>query len=114
VLKSEIPANANFLQGRFVQTVKYLRTNEEVFKARYVARGFNDIGKSHLMHDSPVSKAEKTRMILSLVAIFGSLISSSDVTQAYIQSTYNLTRNVFINPKEVIELPADHVLKLLK
>jgi hypothetical protein len=72
--------------------------DEEVFKARYFACGFNDIGKYHLIHDSPVSTAENTRMILSLAAIFGFRISSSDVTQAYIQSTHNLTRNVFINP----------------
>jgi hypothetical protein len=30
------------------------------------------------------------------------------------QSTHNLTRDVFINPEGAIELPADHVLKLLK
>jgi Reverse transcriptase (RNA-dependent DNA polymerase) len=114
VLKPEIPANANVFRGRFVLTIKDSGTDNEIFKARYVARGFNDIGKAHLIHDSPISKAESTRMIVSLAAIFGFRISSSDVTQAYIQSTHNLTRDIFINPEGAIELPADHVMKLLK
>jgi hypothetical protein len=86
VLKSEIPANANVLRGRFVLTIKDSGTDNELFKARYVARVFNDIGKAHLIQNSPVSKAESTRMILSLAAIFGFRISSSDMTQVYIQS----------------------------
>jgi hypothetical protein len=113
-LKSEIPANANILRGRFVLAVKDSGTDNEIFKARYVDREFNDIGKAHLIHDSSVSKAECTRMILSLAAIFGFRISSSDVTQAYVQSTHNLTRDLIINPEGAIELPADHVLKLFK
>jgi Reverse transcriptase (RNA-dependent DNA polymerase) len=114
VLKSEIPPDANILRGRFVLTIKVAGTDKELFKARYVARGFNDIGKARPIHDSPVSKAESTRMILSLAAIFGFRVSSADVTQAYIQSAHNLTRDVFLDPEGVIELPADHVLKLLK
>jgi Reverse transcriptase (RNA-dependent DNA polymerase) len=114
LLKSEIPANANVLRGRFVLIIKDSGTDNEIFKAIYVARGFSDIGKAHLIHDSPVSKAESTRMILSLAEIFGFRISSSDVTQAYMQSTHNLTRDVFINPEGAIELPAIYVLKLLK
>jgi Reverse transcriptase (RNA-dependent DNA polymerase) len=103
-----------FLRGRFVLTIKDSGTVNDIFKTRYVAHGFNDIAKAHLIYDSPVSKPESTRIILSLAAILGFRITSSDVTQAYIQSTHNLTRDVFINPEGAIELPADHVLKLLK
>jgi hypothetical protein len=68
VLKSKIPKNANVLRRRFIVTIEDSGTDREVFKARNVARGFNDIGKAHFKYDSPVSKPESTSIILSLAA----------------------------------------------
>jgi hypothetical protein len=41
--------------ARFVLTIKDSGTDNEIFKERYVVRGFNDIRKAHLIHYNPVS-----------------------------------------------------------
>lgn len=53
-------------------------------------------------------------LILSIAAIFGLNIYSDDVQQAYLQSTEQFVRHVYLKPNASVRMPAGTVLKLLK
>lgn len=88
------------LGGRFVLTLKNVGTPEEKAKARYIAQGYCDGDKSYVVHDISTIRASSIRLILSVSAVMGFRLFSHDVTQAYLQSKYELTRKIYVQPKE--------------
>jgi Reverse transcriptase (RNA-dependent DNA polymerase) len=109
-----MPENPNIMGGRFVLTMKDSGTSKEIYKARYVFQGFRDKKKTSLVHDASTSKQQSTKLLIGLAAIFGYMIFSTDVTQAYLQSAEPLLRDVYIKPSDEFELNANQVLKLLR
>jgi hypothetical protein len=114
VKKQDIPKDANNLHGRFVLTIKNIGTESETYKARYVVQGHRDKEKGYLVHNSTTVRQNSVRLILSTAATFGFCIWSQDVRQAYLQSSENLKRKVYLKPSKEFELPSDHFLELLK
>ena len=114
VCKSEAPKNANILGGRFFLAIKDEGTNEEVWKAQFVVQGYRDKLKTSLVHDTATPRQHSTRVLIGLAAICGFRLFSTDVTQAYLQSTENLMREVYIKPTGEFELNQDKLLKLIK
>jgi hypothetical protein len=82
VPRSELPETANIMNGRFVLSIKNAGTEEEVFKARYLIRGYRDKMKTSLVHNSPTSRKASTKLLVGLAAFFGFQLFSTDVTQA--------------------------------
>jgi hypothetical protein len=114
VLRTELPEKPNVMSTRFVLSIKHDVTGEELYKARLVVRGFQDRFKRYLVHEPNVVYSTSVRMLVALAAIMGFTIWSEDVTQAFVQSSGNLLREVFVEPPKELELDSDLVLKLLK
>ena len=114
VAKEEVPRNANILGGRFVLTIKDSGTSKETYKARYVVQGYADKLKSSLVHDNPTARQFSVKILVGLAAVYGFRLFSTDVTQAYLQSTEKLMRDVYIKPSPEFKLSPNQLLKLLK
>ena len=110
----DLPQDANIMGGRFVLAIKNEGTKDEVYKARYVVQGYRDKMKTSLVHDSATSRQISTRILVGLAAIFGFRLFSTDVTQAYLQSSSDLMREVYIKPGKEFNLRPNEILKLLR
>jgi hypothetical protein len=114
VEKGMIPDGANILGGRFVLALKDEGTEQEIWKARFVVQGYRDKMKTSLVHDAATSKQYSSRILVGLAAIFGFRLFSTDVTQAYLQSSEPLRRDVFIKPASDFGLEENKMLKLIR
>ena len=93
VCKSEVPRNTNILGGRFVLAIKDEGTKDEVWKALFVVQRYRDKLKTSLVQDTATPRQHSTRILIGLAAICGFRLFSTDVTQAYLQSTENPMRD---------------------
>lgn len=115
VLKEEVPDDANILPGRFVMTIKSTVDGSIKHKARFVVGGHRDKLKQFMVHSSQTLQPQSIRLLLALATAFGFDIWTSDVTQAYLQSSLPLARDLFLNSNAPeLQLTADQCLKLLK
>lgn len=112
----DLEDDANVLGGRFVYTLKNYGAPNETSKARYVAEGFSDEDKPHIVHDTATLRASSVIVVLSTAATHGFKIFSHDVNQPYLQSKYKLTSDVYIKPKKedlaLFDLTYGKLLKL--
>jgi Reverse transcriptase (RNA-dependent DNA polymerase) len=113
-VRSEMPANANLLGGRFVITIKDIGTERKLYKARDVVQGHRDKEKTSMVHHNTTAKQQSTRLLTGLAAIFGFRVCTHDVQQAYLQSAESLLRDVYLKPPAVLNLRSDQVLKHLR
>lgn len=95
-------------------TIKDGGTNRKVWKARFVVQGHRDKMKNSLVHDILVSRQYSVKILVELASSLGFQIFSTDVTQAYLQSSESLQRDIYIRPPPELSLKPDKVLKLLK
>eukprot|EP00171_Calliarthron_tuberculosum_P022290 IDg22290t1 len=115
ILREEVPPNANILPGRFVLAIKSTEDGKIKYKSRYVIGGHRDRMKAMMVHDAATLQLLSIRLILTLSAIEGFDIWTSDVRHAYLQSEEPLSRDLFlVNPAPEFEIPADKCLQLLK
>ena len=114
VCQSEVPDDANIRGGRFVLAIKNPDTDEEIYKARFVVQGHKDKEKDFLIHDSPTISTAYIRILIAIAGIFGFRIWSTDIIQAYLQSSAPLMRDIFIKAGKELCLDKDKLLKLLR
>ena len=115
ILTEDVPQDGNVLPGRFVLAIKSTDDGKTKYKARYVIGGHWDRLKHMMAHTTSTLQPQSIRLLLALAAIHGFDIWTSDVRQAYLQSTEPLTRNIFIKrPVPEFELDPSQCLKLLK
>ena len=115
VLREDIPTDANLLPGRFVLSIKSTFDGQTKFKARYVIGGHRDKLKHFMVHSSQTLQPSSVRFLLSLDSLYGFDFWTSDVLQAYLQSSESLMRDVFIkDPVPAFELDPSQCLKLLR
>ena len=112
--RNEIPDNANVLNGRFVLTIKDSGTKSEVWKARYVVQGHKDKMKRSFVHDTSNARQFSIKLLVGIAALFGFRLFSTDVTQAYLQSSEELSRDVYVKPSPEFNLDSNQLLKLLQ
>jgi Reverse transcriptase (RNA-dependent DNA polymerase) len=103
----------NILPSRFVLAIKTSETGDEIYKARLVVGGHRDRLKPKLVHNSTTVSQTSVRMTMTVAALFGFTLWSSDVRQAYLQSAVPLMRDVFLKP-DCLELNQDELVKILK
>jgi len=114
VLEEEVPADGNIISGSFVITIKDVETDNPRFKARFVAHGNKDSEKHQLVHSTTTVRPSSVRLLIALAAILGFDIWSEDISQAYLQSASELLRDVYMKPNRQLDIPAGHILKLLR
>ena len=115
VIKKDVPPNANVLPGRFVLAIKSTEDNAVKFKARYVIGGHRDRYKNMMVHSATTLQAQSVRLLLAIAAMFDFDVRTSDVRQAYLQSSEPLSREIFIKtPVNEFEPDPSECLQLLK
>ena len=115
ILKQDIPSDAQILPGRFVLATKCTEDGEVKFKARYVIGGHRDKGKNLMVHTATTLQPQSIRLLLALYNMHDCGIWTSDVRQAYLQSSEPLQREIFIGMNRAgFELEPHECLQLLK
>lgn len=99
VQEQDVPAGSNVLEGRFLLTLKNQKTPEEESKVGYVSQWFKDRYKPHMIHDVSTIRISSIRTILTIASLLKFILFSHYVTQVYLQSKKNLSREVYIQPK---------------
>ena len=74
------------------------KIKENIYKARLIARGFEEIEKDNIRKDSPTRYKE----ILSIIVSFEWKIYSLDIKSAFLQGQ-PISRNVFFNPQHEVD-----------
>lgn len=114
VLQSEAPEHADILKGKFVSAIEDEGTDNEMWKYRFVPQGHCDAMKKSLVPDMSVAKQHTTKMLPGLEDAFDFRNCSSDVTQAYVQSSEELQKDIFIDSPKELNLGPGQLVKLLK
>ncbi len=73
--------------------------------------------KPFIVHNTPALRQTSNKVIISCACLLGFRLCLLDITQAYLQSKDNLTRAVFIKPKQdrpYLKVRPDEVLQLIK
>lgn len=110
VLKEDIPKDANVLNGSFVLTIKNVNKNEEIFKARYVVQGHKDNWKNFLTHNSTNMRQSSSQLMMVIASTFDFRVWSHDRKQAYLQSSEQILRKVYLKPSKYFELAPNQLL----
>lgn len=113
-LKKYIPKDANIFRSRFVLAIEYIDTDNPVLKARLIAQEHRNKHKNVLLPNSPTVLQSSIKMITSTTAPKKFKIWINDVTQAYLQSTENLLRNIYLHPIPDLTISSDELLLLLR
>ena len=101
----ELPAHKKSLGGRWIFALKKDENGEIVkYKARYVAKGFNQIfGSDYLETFTPTVKLSSIRMLLALGTLFHCEVFQFDVSSAYLNS--DLQEDVYVEQPPGFEIP---------
>ncbi|KAA8493483.1 Transposon Ty1-BL Gag-Pol polyprotein [Porphyridium purpureum] len=92
---AKVPAGATILGSRMVNTVK---ANGE-HKSRFIAQGFRDPEAQDTTVNAPTLSRYMLRVIVSVVTVKGFPLKYRDYSQAYLQSTWDLSRDVYLRLK---------------
>lgn len=118
IKRTETDKDGIIVGGRLILTLKNYGTPGEMAKVRYVAQGYNFKEKSYNVHDMATLRAASIRLILSTSAYHRFRLFSHDFTQTYLQSKYELSRNIYIQSKEedlqLFNVQKEELLQLTK
>ena len=97
--------------GRFHDEIKNAGTAEAFEKSRFVVQGFHDRDHGLLTHVPTVHRAS-IRLLLAVAAQNGAsyTVFGRDVSQAYLQSTTQIIRKIFVRPPPELGLPPGCIL----
>ncbi|KHJ30532.1 hypothetical protein EV44_g3546 [Erysiphe necator] len=103
-------------KSRFVDEIKGKASNTPFEKSRLVIQAYNDEGKINILTQSPTIQRASQRIIVCIAASTDLSLHLRDVSQAYVQSTTKLSREIFAKPPKEIQdnLPTNSVLKIKK
>lgn len=95
---TEIPLGTRIFNSRFVDEIKNPGTNKATEKSRLVVQAYNDREKEFVLTKSPTIQRVSQRIILALSAMLPLDFYLRDITQAYVQSSTELNRDLYIRP----------------
>jgi Reverse transcriptase (RNA-dependent DNA polymerase) len=93
---AKVPRGANLVTSRWVFTIKTKEDGTRRYKARLVARGFEDDEKANVTRDSPTAANSSHRLVLQLLVEKQWNVTSWDFETAFLQGN-PITRDVFIS-----------------
>ena len=101
----ELPAHKKSLGGRWVFALKKDENGEVVkYKARYVAKGFNQIfGSDYLETFAPTAELSSIRLLLALATRFQSEVFQFNASSAYLNA--DLEEDVYVEQPPSFEIP---------
>ncbi|KAA8493217.1 Copia protein [Porphyridium purpureum] len=88
-----VPAGANIMRLKWV-----IKKKGEKVKARAVVLGHVDKEKDDLVRDAPVIQTVSIRLLIVAAQILGLELYSRDAIQAFLQSEWELIRDVYLIP----------------
>jgi Reverse transcriptase (RNA-dependent DNA polymerase) len=94
---TKLASNANLISTRWVLTVKTREDGTKRYKARLVARGFEDVERNSVTRDSPTASSGAQRLVLQALVEHQWLPTSWDFETAFLQGNA-LRRDVYLKP----------------
>jgi Reverse transcriptase (RNA-dependent DNA polymerase) len=104
VAMCEVPKGANLVTTRWVFTIKTKEDGTKRYKARLVARGFEDDEKRNVTRDSPTAATSSQRLVLQVLVENQWLPTSWDFETAFLQGK-PIEREVYIAAPEGYAAP---------
>ena len=115
---STVPKDSTFFKSRFVDKIKFAGTDKAYKKSRLVVQGYGDTAKQQILTQAPTIQRASQRILLGLAPSLrlhgGMTLYLRDISQAYVQSTSQLARNVFIKPPVDLQLPRNLVFRVAR
>lgn len=84
--------------------LKNVGIKEETHKARFVVQEHRNAERNMIVHSSTNLKQLRSHLIISLKAIYGFVIWTQDIFQAYQQSKNLLSKDAYVKPKGCVKL----------
>ncbi len=75
-------------------------TAKERVRARFVGQGYGDKMKPFIVHNNHTLRQSSTKIIMSVAAVRQFRVCLLDVTQAYLQSRNDCTREIYNQTEE--------------
>ena len=105
-------------QGQPKILTRWVYTNKEsngkqTFKARLVAKDFQDKDACNLRNDSPTCSKESLRAVSGVMSANSWICKSMDIKTAFLQSK-KLDRLIYLLPPKEANVPTGYILKLSK
>jgi Reverse transcriptase (RNA-dependent DNA polymerase) len=97
VAYADLPKGANMVSTRWVLTIKTTEDGSRKYKARLVARGFEDRERDHVTRDSPTASTSSQRLVLQAFVERQWRPISWDFETAFLQGNL-IQRDVFLFP----------------
>ena len=97
---------------RFVDEIKY-KDGQPYEKSRLVIQAHHDQGKKDILTQSPTIQRASQRIIVCLSMLLPMKLYTRDISQAYVQSTTNLARQLFVKPPKDVNL-GDNILQVVR
>ena len=115
----DVPQGTRIFNSRFVDKIKHLGTDKAFKKSRLVVQAYNDQGKDLVLTQSPTIQRVSQRIILALVPTLqqnqpATAVYLRDISQAYVQATTHLNREIFIRPPPKLGLSKNTTLRVVK
>ena len=102
IIVSSLPEDVNPVGGRWVYVVKY-GSDGEMYKARYVAKGFSQVhGHDYDETFSPTPRMSSIRILMQIAVEHGLLLHQMDVKSAYLNA--NLDFDIFVQQPKGYEV----------
>jgi hypothetical protein len=119
----EISTNARIFNSRFVDEIKNADTKKAFEKSRLIVQAYNDLNKNLMLTQSLTIQRVSQRLIVCLAIILQNQNQSinlylKNVTQIYVQSTFELNRDFYIRSSleliTLLNVSSDCILKRMK
>lgn len=115
ILKEEPSPNGNIRLGRYFLAFKSTEDDKIKYKARYVIGVHRGMYKYFIVYSTSTLQPQPIKLLLTLAAVFGIDIWTSDVRQVNLQSAETLARHVFIRKLvQEFELDLSQCLKVFR
>ena len=98
-----LPKGKKIVGGRWVYAIKEGPDEEELFKARYVAKGFTQVhGTDYFETFSPTAKMSSIRILMQVAAEFNLIVHQMDVKTAYLNAPIDV--EIYVKQPEGYEI----------
>lgn len=114
VNRSSVPEGLRIYGTRLIDAIKTV-DGKAFQKSRLVAQNYRDYAATEIATKSPTISRMWQRVLLALSASYPEYeLYLRDISQAYVQSKFNLDRLVYLKPPKELGIGKEKVLLLLK